>query len=159
MDTINGPSGILTGVMAGLLRTIYLDTNKIADIIPVDYTVNALISVMWDTVNRYIFIFSSMFTLNVKISVIFSYQQLNQTTKVPKIYNYVSSNESPTTWGGYIQNMYDHYFEVPPLRSMWYIFCIYNTNYFIVTVLKFWLHKVPAALMDLLLIISGKSPK
>lgn len=139
LDTINGPSGIVTGVMAGLLRTIYLDSNKITDIIPVDYTVNALISVMWDTVN--------------------SYQHLNQTKKVPKIYNYVSSNESPITWGEYIQNMYDHYFEVPPLRAMWYIFCIFHTNFLIDTILRFWLHKVPGALMDLLLIISGKTPK
>jgi len=56
LDNINGPSGIVTGVIAGFLRTINLDKNKIADIIPVDYTVNALISVMWDTVNRYIFL-------------------------------------------------------------------------------------------------------
>ncbi|KAE9538171.1 hypothetical protein AGLY_006143 [Aphis glycines] len=139
LDTINGPSGIVTGVTAGLLRTIYLDSNKITDIIPVDYTVNALISVMWDTVN--------------------SYQHSNQTKKVPKIYNYVSSNESPITWGEYIQNMYDHYFEVPPLRAMWYIFCIFHTNFLIDTILRFWLHKVPGALMDLLLIISGKTPK
>jgi len=47
---------MVTGVIAGFVRTIQLDKNKIADIIPVDYTVNALISVMWDTVNRYIFL-------------------------------------------------------------------------------------------------------
>jgi len=52
LENINGPSGIVTGVLVGFLRTIQLDTDKITDIIPVDYTVNALISVMWDTVNR-----------------------------------------------------------------------------------------------------------
>jgi len=51
---MNGASGIVTGLVSGFVRTIQLDKSKIADIIPVDYTVNALISVMWDTVNRYI---------------------------------------------------------------------------------------------------------
>jgi alcohol-forming fatty acyl-CoA reductase len=63
LDNINGPSGIVTGVIAGFLRTIPLDKNKITDIIPVDYTVNALISVMWDTVNRYVLIFPVQFKL------------------------------------------------------------------------------------------------
>ncbi|XP_060850791.1 fatty acyl-CoA reductase wat-like [Rhopalosiphum padi] len=139
LDNINGPSGIVTGVIAGFLRTIQLDKNKIADIIPVDYTVNALISVMWDTVNRH--------------------QHSNQTKKVPKIYNYVSSTESPLTWGRFIKKMHGHYFEVPPLRSMWYIFYIFYTNLLIGTVLRILLHKIPAALMDLLLIICGKPPK
>ncbi|XP_060852908.1 fatty acyl-CoA reductase wat-like [Rhopalosiphum padi] len=139
LDNINGPSGIVTGVIAGFLRTIPLDKNKITDIIPVDYTVNALISVMWDTVNRH--------------------QHSNQTKKVPKIYNYVSSTESPLTWGRFIKKMHDHYFEVPPLRSMWYIFYIFYTNLLIGTVLRISLHKIPATFMDLILIISGKSPK
>jgi len=56
LDNINGPSGIVTGVIAGFLRAIQLDKNKIADIIPVDYTANALISVMWDTVHRFVFL-------------------------------------------------------------------------------------------------------
>lgn len=54
LENMNGPSGILTGVMVGFLRAIPIDSKKITDMIPVDYTVNALISVMWDTVNRYL---------------------------------------------------------------------------------------------------------
>lgn len=49
---INGPSGVVTPVIVGFLRAFPMATDKIADIIPADYTVNALISVMWDTVNR-----------------------------------------------------------------------------------------------------------
>ncbi|CAI6363746.1 unnamed protein product [Macrosiphum euphorbiae] len=139
LDNINGPSGIVTGFIAGFLRTIQLDKNKIADIIPVDYTVNALISVMWDTVNRH--------------------RHSNQINNAPKIYNYVSSAESPLTWGKYIRGMHENYFDIPPLRSMWYIFYIFHTNSLVGTVLRFWLHTIPATFMDLLLIISGKSPK
>jgi len=50
---MNGPTGILTGVMVGFLRTLQISTDKVTDIIPADYTANALISVMWDTVKRY----------------------------------------------------------------------------------------------------------
>lgn len=39
--------------MTGFLRAVPIAKNKITDVIPVDYTANALISVMWDTVNRY----------------------------------------------------------------------------------------------------------
>lgn len=53
---MNGPSGLITGVMVGFLRTIPISPKKKFDLVPVDYTVNALISVMWDTVNRYNFL-------------------------------------------------------------------------------------------------------
>jgi len=53
VDNMNGASGIIAPLIVGVLRTIQLSTDKITDIVPVDYTANALISVMWDTVNRY----------------------------------------------------------------------------------------------------------
>jgi len=49
---MNGPTGLVTGVMVGFLSTVPKIRSNITDIIPADYTVNALISVMWDTVNR-----------------------------------------------------------------------------------------------------------
>lgn len=42
-----------TGAMVGFLRTFPAGYDKVTDIIPADYTVNGLIGVMWDTVNRY----------------------------------------------------------------------------------------------------------
>lgn len=50
---MNGQTGIISPLILGFLRTASVDLNKVADIIPADYTVNALISVMWDAVNRY----------------------------------------------------------------------------------------------------------
>ncbi|KAF0772958.1 fatty acyl-CoA reductase wat-like [Aphis craccivora] len=51
LENMNGPSAIVAGVMTGFLRTVPIVRNKITDIVPADYTINALISVMWDTVN------------------------------------------------------------------------------------------------------------
>lgn len=50
---MNGPSGVVTGVMVGFLRTVPVVGDRITDIVPADYSANALISVMWETVNRY----------------------------------------------------------------------------------------------------------
>lgn len=53
LENMNGPSGVVAGTIIGFIRAIPLDVNKVTDIIPVDYTVNALISAMWNTVYRY----------------------------------------------------------------------------------------------------------
>ncbi|XP_029345596.1 fatty acyl-CoA reductase wat isoform X2 [Acyrthosiphon pisum] len=140
LENMSGPTGIITGVVVGFLRAIAVATEKVTDIIPADYTANALISVMWDTVKRH--------------------QDCDYTKyEQPKIYNYVSSADSPLTWNEYIQGMTEHYIVSPPLRSMWYGFFIVYTNLWIGMVLKFFLHRIPAALVDFLLIIRGKSPK
>jgi len=53
LDNLQGLSAVVTSVIVGCLRSMPISTNKKTDIVPVDYAVNALISVMWDTVNRY----------------------------------------------------------------------------------------------------------
>ncbi|VVC34012.1 Male sterility, NAD-binding,NAD(P)-binding domain,Fatty acyl-CoA reductase, C-terminal [Cinara cedri] len=139
LDNMNGPSGIATGVIVGFIRTIPLEANKVTDMVPVDYTVNAMISVMWNTVHRY--------------------QGTYETNKEPKIYNYVSSVESPLTWGKYIKEMQVYYQNAPPFRSMWYRFNVFYTNIWIGMILRFLLHRIPAAFMDLLLLVRGKKTK
>lgn len=52
-NNMNGVTGVIAPLIVGFLRTIQLSKDKIADIVPVDYASNALICVMWDTVNRY----------------------------------------------------------------------------------------------------------
>ncbi|XP_026819369.1 LOW QUALITY PROTEIN: fatty acyl-CoA reductase wat-like [Rhopalosiphum maidis] len=139
LDNINGPSSIIAPLIVGFLRTFQLSTDKRTDIVPVDYTANALISVMWSTVNRHNY----------------SYEK----NKEPKIYNYVSSVDSPIHWDKIIQYTFETYHQAPPLGSMWYIFCIFSTNRWFVDILRFLLHRIPAAFVDLLFHIRGKNPK
>jgi len=97
---------------------------------------------------------------NVIISIVFRHQDCDYTKyEEPKIYNYVSSADSPLTWNEYIGGMTEHYYVSPPLRSMWYGFFFTYTNLWIGMVLKFFLHRMPAAFVDFMLIVSGKSPK
>lgn len=89
----------------------------------------------------------------------FRYQDLREIKREPKIYNYVSSIESPVTWYKYIKGMHNYYYDAPPLQSIWYGFYIFYTNFWIGLLLRFFFHRVPAAIMDLLLILSGKNAK
>ncbi|XP_025207314.1 fatty acyl-CoA reductase wat-like [Melanaphis sacchari] len=140
LDNINGLSGIVTPLIVGVLRTIQLSRDKITDIVPVDYTVNALISVMWSTANRHQYNFEK--------------------NKEPKIYNYVSSIESPIHWDEVIQYTFETYHQAPPLESMWYIFCIFSTNRWLINILRFFLHWIPGAIIDLIsFIVRGKNLK
>lgn len=43
-----GPTGVVYGVGTGVLRTMHCDRDIIANIVPVDMTVNALIAATWD---------------------------------------------------------------------------------------------------------------
>ncbi|KAL5235551.1 hypothetical protein ACI65C_002961, partial [Semiaphis heraclei] len=136
---MNGVTGVVAPIIVGFLRTVQLSKGKITDIVPVDYAVNALISVMWDTVNRH--------------------RDGNRRNEEPTIYNYVSSVESSMNWGEFLQYTFETHHQVPPLGSMWYIFCIFSANRWVVIISRFFLHRIPGAIVDLSLIIRGKKPK
>lgn len=93
------------------------------------------------------------------ILIIFRYKDPSQINKEPKIYNYVSSIESPVTWDEIIRNMQSNYNDAPPLRSMWYGFYVFYTNLLVGRMLRFWLHWIPAAIVDTLLVVSGNKSK
>ncbi|KAF0767976.1 fatty acyl-CoA reductase wat-like isoform X1 [Aphis craccivora] len=139
LDNIQGLAAVVTSLIIGFVRVVPMNLNKKTDIVPVDYTVNALISVMWDTVNRY--------------------KNSNERNKDPKMYNYVSSIDSTLYWSTFIDYVYETYHKVPPLQSMWYICCVFSANRWIINIMKFLLHRVPAALVDLSLFIYGENPK
>uniref|UniRef100_A0A2S2P2M9 Fatty acyl-CoA reductase n=1 Tax=Schizaphis graminum TaxID=13262 RepID=A0A2S2P2M9_SCHGA len=138
-DNKQGLAAVVTSVIVGFSRTLPITMNKKADIVPVDYSANALISVMWDTVIRY--------------------QNSDEKNNEPKIYNYVSSFDRPLLWGTFIEYVYETYYEVPPLQSMWYICCVFSANRWIINTMRFLLHRIPSALVDLSLFICGKNPK
>lgn len=47
MDNVYGPTGALAAAGIGLMRTMNMDKNCVAELIPADYTVNALIVIAW----------------------------------------------------------------------------------------------------------------
>jgi Male sterility protein. len=52
IDNLYGPTGIVTGVEAGLIRTVHCNPNVTGDMVPADLTTNALVCSAWDASNR-----------------------------------------------------------------------------------------------------------
>lgn len=48
VDNVYGPTGVQCGVGAGLCRTFEVNERFIADLVPVDMAVNAIIASAWD---------------------------------------------------------------------------------------------------------------
>ncbi|KAI4454517.1 male sterility protein 2-related [Holotrichia oblita] len=49
-DNINGPTGLLIGAGKGVIRTMYCNSDRYADFMPVDIVANSLVACMWDGV-------------------------------------------------------------------------------------------------------------
>ena len=49
IDNYYGPTSILTGVAAGVLRVIYCKIDSPAHLVPVDYCANAILAASWKT--------------------------------------------------------------------------------------------------------------
>lgn len=47
VDNLNGPTGILMGAGKGVIRTMYCNADLLADIVPVDMTINSLLIYAW----------------------------------------------------------------------------------------------------------------
>lgn len=53
IDNLYGPTGVVAGAGTGVLRTMHCDKNINANIVPVDFCVNALIASAWDVYHHY----------------------------------------------------------------------------------------------------------
>lgn len=47
-DNINGPTALIVGAARGFIHCIYGDSSKQANLVPVDYCINAIITSAWD---------------------------------------------------------------------------------------------------------------
>ena len=48
IDNVYGPTGVFVGAGVGFIKTLHCDAERIANIIPVDMTVNALVASAWE---------------------------------------------------------------------------------------------------------------
>lgn len=51
-DNLYGPTGLVVGAGCGVLHSVHARTDGVANIVPVDMTVNALIASAWQTINQ-----------------------------------------------------------------------------------------------------------
>lgn len=133
IDNMYGPTGIIVGVAAGLLRVLHINQDNNAELVPVDLCVNSLIASCYDIGTN-------------------SYEE-------PPVYNYVTSQKNPINWRTYTDVAIEYGENVPLSKTAWYYSFTMSNSKAWVTLLTFFYHFVPAAIVDFGLFVCGKKPK
>ncbi|XP_034828298.1 fatty acyl-CoA reductase wat-like [Maniola hyperantus] len=133
-DSVYGPTGLVVGIGTGVLRTMYMDVTKTADMVPVDLCVNAIIVSAYHTAMKY---------------------KENQTSDIP-IYNYVSGAQTPVTWGEFIEYNRRFGIVIPTMKAVWYYGLNPTSNYYLFLFYNFFLHYLPALFIDTFCALTGR---
>ncbi|XP_014231220.1 fatty acyl-CoA reductase wat-like [Trichogramma pretiosum] len=136
IDNYYGPTGIAAGVASGLLRTMHCDPAANANIVPVDFTVNALLAAAWDVA-----------------------MQNDRRDDEMLIYNFISTNDAPITWQDFRRTNLKFANDYPLSKAIWYQSFSMNPNRLWHNVSKVLFHWVPAYMYDGLALLTGQEPK
>ncbi|XP_035741476.1 fatty acyl-CoA reductase wat-like [Vespa mandarinia] len=134
IDNVYGPTGITTSILMGLMRILYCDGSINMYLVPGDLTANGIIASAWEIANK---------------------RKFNE--DIP-IYNYVS-NGNPLTYGRYIEMILTYGELVPSEKAIWcHIFEVtkYRPIYLFYV---YFLHLLPALIIDTLSFCRGKNPR
>ncbi|XP_066257718.1 fatty acyl-CoA reductase wat-like [Euwallacea similis] len=136
IDNLYGPTGMTVGTISGFLRVSFADEMQQADIVPVDTCVAGLIAAAWNTAQR-----------NIE----------RKTENIP-VFNYVSSPENPIIWREFrdLNMIYGNTYA--SCNAIWCPFNISTVNPYVYSILVFFLHILPAAVMDLFSLLIGRKP-
>ncbi|XP_045468235.1 fatty acyl-CoA reductase wat-like [Harmonia axyridis] len=130
IDNLYGPMGAIVGAGTGIMRTFHLDEEKIADLIPGDFVANGVIAA--------------------------GYQNQFNEKGVIKVYNNISSAQNPITWGDFTNLAVYYGLQNPTVKSIWYYCNTLNKNRYIHFLFEFFLHLIPALLIDGYLLLVGR---
>lgn len=145
INNFYGPTGVVAATGVGLMRCMCADPNQIADIIPGDFVSNAVIASAWDIHNQW---------KNHKNA-----NGSNKENYSPKIYNIVSSSSNPLTWGEFSSYNMTFGRRTPSIKSIWPIMLRLSKNKYEYMILCFFLHIVPAIIIDSLAKLTGRKPQ
>lgn len=134
IDNMYGPTGIVIGVAAGLLRVLHINKENRAELVPVDMSVNSLIASAYD------------------IGVNSHYDE-------PPIYNYVTSKKNSISWQDYCEYSTLNGVSAPLSKMAWYFTFTMTSSKALAVILTFLYHTVPATIVDGVLVLFGKKPK
>ncbi|XP_035741464.1 fatty acyl-CoA reductase wat-like isoform X1 [Vespa mandarinia] len=133
-DNINGLVGITAGAIMGIIRTHLCDGSLNVNIIPGDLTTNALIISGWDIANN-----------------------RRSIEEIP-IYNYTSM-DNPITYEEFIKMSRKNIELLPTNEAIWYI-SFWNIKYRpIYLIYMYFLHILPAIIIDTISLCIGKKPR
>ncbi|XP_015180790.1 PREDICTED: fatty acyl-CoA reductase 1-like isoform X2 [Polistes dominula] len=133
VDNMYGPVGITTGAGLGLIRSHHCDGSMKIHVVPGDMTINALIATAWDIAN-------------------------NPRPSQDPIYNYVSK-DNPITYDE-LKNMSAKYgLLTPTMESIGYYSFRNNKHRLVHLFYVYFVHLLPALIIDTVALCIGKQPK
>ncbi|XP_065070979.1 fatty acyl-CoA reductase 1-like [Rhopilema esculentum] len=133
IDNYNGPSGLIVAAGKGMLRTMKYSSDAVADVVPVDFVANAIITAVWYSTNN--------------------------RGPEPLIYNCTSGNVNPLTWkylGIYGQLTLKKYPFEEIFRRPNFSFESNRLAYFY---WRYVSHRIPAVIADTMSILIGSKPR
>ncbi|CAG0880196.1 unnamed protein product [Darwinula stevensoni] len=132
VDNLNGPTGLLVGAGKGVLRTILCYREKRADLVPVDIPINLMIAVAWYTATR-------------------------RPGKV-LVFNCTSGEFNPIRWGDIETWGHTIIHKYPFNDVLWYPSGAFKTSKTLNNIYGYFLHYLPAYVLDGIALVSGKKP-
>ena len=122
VDNFNGPTGIIVGAGAGIMRSMMVCRKKTADLIPVDIPINVMLVAAWKVAQ-------------------------GAGAKIP-IYNVTSGQVNPITWGNMEKIMLKSIYKYPMETVLWYPGGSFKTSAFYDCLCRWCFHYFPALLVD-----------
>lgn len=123
--------GLISAVMTGLVRTIYIGETSKVKFTPGDFMINATIASAW-----------------------------KRSTSPPGellFFNSCDAGDVPLTWNNIFEIASEHIYENPPYEKMlWYPNVTFTSNYLIYMLFVFLFQIIPSLLMDFVMLVSGR---
>ncbi|XP_033215374.1 putative fatty acyl-CoA reductase CG5065 [Belonocnema kinseyi] len=133
VDTFQGLNQTLSGIGLGAIHVIRANREGRMDLIPADFTCNAMIAAVWET----------------------STSKNSLTDDLP-VYNYVSGTDNPLKWKEFQAHVRDTGPINPPTRMIYYPDGYYVSNPILFAMSDFFVHFTPAILGDIVLRLMGR---
>ncbi|XP_004926017.1 fatty acyl-CoA reductase wat [Bombyx mori] len=142
IDNVYGPTGVVVGAAVGLLHALICKPNAVADLVPGDMVVNACIATAWKTAKDYPG----------------NHEDAPPPDLTPPVYNFVSSTQKPLTWSKFMKYNEIYGLEVPTVQAIYYYVFMLTSSRFAYTLYCFFLHWIPAYIIDGVAVLIGKKP-
>lgn len=133
VDNWNGPTGIIAAAGKGFFRTMLCHENKTADLVPVDIVINLMICAAWRTAT-------------------------SRPTNSIVVYNCCTGQKAPITWKEFVRQSFIAMRKHPLSDMLWYPDGKCRSNAIVNCYMKYFLHFLPAYLVDSVSWLTGKKP-
>ncbi|KAH8388653.1 hypothetical protein KR093_011728, partial [Drosophila rubida] len=141
VDNLLGPISIFYGCGIGVLRVMLVEKSGMSHIVPVDYSVNMILSTAWKTAKD-----------NAQLAG-------SSTGKMPTVYNFTNSDQNKLTWGQLAQSIIEKRHLVPLPNMLWFPFLKLFSRIWQFQLAIFLYHILPGHIIDLALCMRGQKPR